>query len=386
MPFEKAVRWGPVTLVMSTALCIGLTIGLFPALLSLNVEARGYDTSWNGLLAAMHGIAGLAVGPFVPRLMARLGTLRTYVAAVALAASTVLLFTVLQDLKVWFLLRFILGVGLGIQWIVSETWVNQVALGPRRGAIISIYVLILSVGLALGPLIMTIVGTLGAAPFLVSAALIALSCLPLLFLPAQTTVDQEHKKALSLLAAFLRKPSAMLAAAMDGFIFQAFMAFLPIYFLRLGTSEALAIGMLNAFFVGGIVMQILVGYLLDRFTPAKVLLASCLLLFVGLLVIADRSLGADTLWLVLFLMGGPAAAIYTAGLASVTDAFTAEEMPTGTAIFTMIWHIGGLSGPALAGVAMDWWSPFGFSITIAVSLTILAVANAASFKQKAHVD
>ena len=175
MPFEKAVRWGPVTLVMSTALCIGLTIGLFPALLSLNVEARGYDTSWNGLLAAMHGIAGLAVGPFVPRLMARLGALRTYVAAVALAASTVLLFTVFQDLKVWFLLRFILGVGLGIQWIVSETWVNQVALGPRRGAIISIYVVILSVGLALGPLIMTIVGTLGAAPFLVSAALIALS-------------------------------------------------------------------------------------------------------------------------------------------------------------------------------------------------------------------
>jgi MFS family permease len=386
MPFEKAVRWGPVTLVMSTALCIGLTIGLFPALLSLNVEARGYDTSWNGLLAAMHGIAGLAVGPFVPRLMARLGALRTYVAAVALAASTVLLFTVFQDLKVWFLLRFILGVGLGIQWIVSETWVNQVALGPRRGAIISIYVVILSVGLALGPLIMTIVGTLGAAPFLVSAALIALSCLPLLFLPAQTTVDQEYKKALSLLAAFLRKPSAMLAAAMDGFIFQAFMAFLPIYFLRLGTSEALAIGMLNAFFVGGIVMQILVGYLLDRFTPAKVLLASCLLLLVGLLVIADRSLGADTLWLVLFLMGGPAAAIYTAGLASVTDAFTAEEMPTGTAIFTMIWHIGGLSGPALAGLAMDWWNPFGFSLTIAVSLIILAVANAASFKQKAHVD
>lgn len=375
MASSKDTRWGHVALIMSTALCIGMAIGLFPALLALNLDARGYDSTSNGLLAAMHGLAGLAVSPFVPRLMAGLGALKTYFMALACAAAAALLFTLSDDIGAWFALRFLMGVGLGIQWIVSETWVNQIAQGPRRGTIISVYLLVLTVGLATGPLILTVTGFSSAAPFFIAAAILALSGLPLLFLPAQPVAVGGHGKHLPLLDALRRKPSAMLAAVMDGFIFQSFMALLPLYFLRLGSPETAAIGMLNAFFLGSFTLQLVVGYALDRHSPAAVLFWSSLILLIGLAITAVPNLGLGWIWFAIFLMGGPAVAIFTAGLAGISDAFTAEEMPSGTAMFTMVWHVGGLAGPVMAGVAMDVWNPFGFAAVIAASLMILALAN-----------
>lgn len=364
-----------VALVLSTALCIGVTLGLFPALLSINLDARGFDTSLSGSLAAMHGLSGLIVGLFVPRLVARLGAMKLYVASVIFAAAMACLFAVSDDLVVWFVIRFLMGMGLGMQWIVSETLMNQVALGPRRGLVISLYVVVLGIGLSIGPLILAVVGTAGWLPFTCVAVLLLLSCLPLAFLNDVRTEQIAETRTVGLLASFLRCPSAMLAGAADGFVFQAFMALLPIYFLQLGTEQTVALGLLNAFAMGTVVMQVAIGLIIDRYSPDKVVIAASLLLCAGLLLVSMGRMGPLAQWLVVGLMGGPAAVLYTAGLAGVNDAFAAEEMASGTAAFTVIWHIGGLSGPALVGLSMRLWEPYGFPVAVAASLSTLIVAT-----------
>lgn len=364
-----------VVLILSTSLCVGITLGLFPALLSVNLELRGIDTSVNGLLAAMHGAAGLIAGLFVPRMMARVGSVRLYFWSVAFAAGMALFFAASDSLSSWFVIRFVMGLGLGTQWIVSETLMSQIAQGPRRGTIISLYVVMLSIGMAIGPLLLTLIGTTGLRPFVTVSGLLLLSSIPIVFLRLPGGTKAEHGKTLGLLPSFLRCPSAMLAGAADGFVFQAFMALLPVYFLRLGTSEVAAIGMLNAFCVGAVAMQVVIGQMLDRFSPDKVIIGASLLLCVGLALVANRYLGEVTLWVVVALMGGPAAALFTAGLAGVNDKFSAEEMSSGTSAFTVVWHVGGLSGPALVGVAMDMWEPYGFPLMIGMALVLLVIAN-----------
>lgn len=374
--------WTSVVLILSTALCAGVTLGLFPALLSINLELRGIDTSVNGLLAAMHGTAGLIVGLFVPRMMVRFGSIRLYFWSIAFAAGTVLLFSAFNSLSAWFAIRFVMGLGLGTQWIVSETLMSQIAQGPRRGTIISLYVVMLSIGMAIGPLLLTLIGTTGFRPFVTVSGLLLLSSIPVAFLRLPRGAESEHGKTLGLLTAFRRCPSAMLAGAADGFVFQAFMALLPVYFLRLGTSEASAISMLNAFCVGAVLAQVVIGQLLDRFSPDKVIVGASLLLCVGLALVANRYLGEVTLWLLVALMGGPAAALFTAGLAGVNDAFSADEMSSGTSAFTVIWHVGGLSGPALVGIAMEMWEPFGFPLMIGIVLALLVIANGRTLLRK----
>jgi MFS family permease len=224
------IRRRSIGLVLSTAACIGITLGLFPSLIALNVESRGFDTSWNGILAAMPAIAGILVGPFVPRAIARLGPLRTFLLSSALAVIATCLFPIFSDLLSWFLIRFAMGIGMGIQWVVSEMWMNRLATGPRRGMILSLYVIVLSASIALGPFLLSMMGTQGRLPFLATAALLVVSCLPLLFASSTAGTETSKARALPLLEALVRKPSAMLTGLIDGFVFQALLVFIPLVF------------------------------------------------------------------------------------------------------------------------------------------------------------
>jgi MFS family permease len=370
-----AERWGSIVLVLSTAACIGITLGLFPSLIALNVEGRGFDTSWNGLLAAMPAVAGILVGPFVPRAIAVLGALRTFLLSSALAIAAACLFTVSSDLVSWFLIRFAMGVGMGIQWVVSETWVNRLATGPRRGTVLSVYVIVLSAAIAAGPFLLSRLGTQGPVPFLATAALLVVSCLPLFFAKGAVAEGAGKTPTLPFLQAVRRKPSAMLTGLIDGFVFQTLLVFIPVYFMRLGSPESSALYFLALFCIGAVILQFLIGYMLDRWRPAVVLMICCSLVIVGLGLMSEVWRTSLLAWPVVLVMGGAAAAIYTAGLAGINDAFSGDEMPSGTAAFSVLWYVGGLSGPVVAGYAMDLWNPYGMAAAVAVACAILVGAS-----------
>lgn len=61
--------------------------------------------------------------------------------------------------------------------------------------------------------------------------------------------------------------------------------------------------------------------------------------------------------------------------AGINDAFSAAEMPSGTAVFSMLWYMGGLAGPMLAGAAMQAWDPYGMAATVAIAAVVVALAN-----------
>jgi MFS family permease len=376
--------WRSIALVLSTAACIGTTIGFFPSLVALNVESRGWDSSWNGALAAMPPLAGILVGPFVPGVVARFGMLRTFLVASGIAIAAACLFPVFSGLAPWFLVRFIMGIGMGLQWVVSETWLNRLSTGPRRGMILSAWVFVLSAAIAAGPFLLIQIGSEGPRPFFAAAALLAISCFPMLFV--STPVPEAGSRdapTLSLLAACLRKPSVMLTGLADGFVFQTLLVFAPLYFMHLGAAESDALLFLTLFCAGGIVLQFPIGYALDRFSPALVLVVCCSLLIAGVAVVGQIWEEPILAWPLTLLTGGAAAAIYTAGLAGINDNFKPAEMPSGAAAFSVLWYVGGLTGPFLAGSAMQAWGPQGMPATVRAACIALVIASAASLIKSA---
>ena len=146
-----------------------------------------------GLNAAMFPLAVLVVGPMLPRLIARLGSLRSPSRPLghrALGAAA----AVAAQPAAWFLLRFLTGAAASIQWVVSETWLNIVATERDRGRIMGLYATVLAAGFAIGPLIIGAVGVEGWLPFLLVALAIALSAVPIFFArdlaPAMPTQNQ----------------------------------------------------------------------------------------------------------------------------------------------------------------------------------------------------
>jgi MFS family permease len=165
--------------VMSCVGMSGLCFGLTAPLLTLLLERQGVDAVLIGLSAATSSLAVLFVGPLVPALVSRLGTLGALYSAVAVAVAALLLLPLFPNVYAWFPIRFVLGAAIAVQWIASEIWVNRISTDEGRGTTVGIYAMLFAVGFAVGPLLIVAVGSVGWTPFLVSAGLLAASALPL---------------------------------------------------------------------------------------------------------------------------------------------------------------------------------------------------------------
>ena len=132
----------------------GLCFGLTSPLLTLLLERQGVDAVLIGLSAATSSLAVLFVGPLVPALVSRLGTLGALYSSVVVAVGALLLLPLFPNVYAWFPIRFLLGAAIAVQWIASEIWVNRISTNEGRGTTVGIYAMLFAVGFAVGPLLM----------------------------------------------------------------------------------------------------------------------------------------------------------------------------------------------------------------------------------------
>ncbi|MEE8544199.1 MAG: MFS transporter, partial [Alphaproteobacteria bacterium] len=176
-----AARRRGMVAVIASAAAVGLSLGFTMPLIALLLERDGHSVTMIGLNSATSSFAMLVVAPLLPRLMGHLGTLPALYLGIAVATAALLMMPLLPSLGAWFALRFVLGLGNAIHWVVSETWIITVADSRNRGRVVGAYVTVLAAGLACGPLLIGLTGIDGALPFVTGAGLIALAAVPLLF-------------------------------------------------------------------------------------------------------------------------------------------------------------------------------------------------------------
>ena len=172
-------RWSLVAAIASVTV-FGLSIGQGAPLVSLLMEQRGIEATLNGLNAS--GVfLGVIVGPLLaPRFIRALGVRNFLLVGFALDVALVLMLKVFDGLLAWFALRALLGLVGSSVFTSGEAWINQLAGDADRGRIIGLYAAALSAGFGVGPLLLSVTGINGWAPFVANAAITALAMLPLL--------------------------------------------------------------------------------------------------------------------------------------------------------------------------------------------------------------
>ena len=194
------------------AAAFGFTFGLSSPLLSLILESRQVGSSVIGLNGAMTALGFLASAPVIPFLIRKFGVMRFITTRVSLATLTLLFLRAVDDLSIWFPLRFLFGVALNGLLLISETWINQIADGASRGRAIGIYVTVLAAAFALGPIIIPLTGTEGWTPFLIGAAVIMASAFA--FLPVRRIAPKfDDHQTVAVLSFFRVAPTLMAAVA-----------------------------------------------------------------------------------------------------------------------------------------------------------------------------
>jgi MFS family permease len=348
---------------------VGTGIGGLIPLMALNLAHRGTDSAVIGLNAAMYPVAVLAVGPFIPRLIGRLGTTASLYLGLGVTALSIVLLPLLTSLPAWFALRLLMGAASSIQWVVTETWLNMIATERDRGRIMGIYAAVIAGGIAVGPLIVGALGIEGWPPFLAIMLAIALSALPLPFarglippMPAQA-----HEPILALIRA---QPLIVVCGVIGGVTDFALFALLPIYALQQGLGQSAGVLLLSLFVGGNVVLQFPVGWFADR-TSRRTALILCDALLLAGAVAMPLAIGTPLAYGLVFIWGGASFALYTLGLGLLGDGFPRAQLAAANMALIMAYEVGGAGGPALGGAAMELMGPQGLVLVIAVSAVAL---------------
>lgn len=355
------------TLVPVFAACaaIGLQAGVGMPLVPLALEQQGYDRLTIGLVSAAWGIGMLLFGTRIPALAARFGAVPAIIGAVVIGALINASYTVTSGPIAWAILTFLHGVFGGVPWVVSEIWMNVVVEERQRGRVMGIYAMMVALGMALGPMVLQVVGVYGPVPFLTGAALSLLVAVPLL--PHWRTAPVIRVDAASgFSAVVVLAPLAMFAAFACGLGEQVAFSFLPVYAVGAGVPADTGALWLSAFVLGNVVLQWPIGWLADH-ADRRLVLAGCTLVSAGLVIslalVPAQWTGTIA---VVALWGGVSFSIYPVGLALLGQRFRGGDIARANTAFSLLYILGGLIGRPLAGGAMDVLGEPGLGWTLAV--------------------
>ena len=363
-----------LAIVIGSVAVIGVNSGMLTPLVALRAELAGVSTTWNGILAAAPSVAILLFGSTFPSIIRRLGTLQSFYLGTAVAVISCLLFPLSGSYWIWLLLKFAMGASLGLQWVVSELWINSLAAGPKRGTILGIFVSVFSGGLALGPFALSFIGSEGYLPFAICAALLTVCGLPLPW-AERPQADEDGHVAQSIMSTLRVAPAENFAGVINGASWGTLLSLLPLYAIHSGSEPGRALQLLTGMCVGSLVCQPVLGRLIDRFSPAHVL-AVCGAAQLAICAVLAQSISLDVvIWPLVFAWGAAVGGMYTAGLSGLGSKFAAGDLPAASTGFTMVWEVGALFGPAIAGAAMQIWDPNGMAAILGVVGAFLLLAS-----------
>jgi MFS family permease len=347
-----------------------LIYGLSVPLLSLILRDRGVGGALIGSQAAIQSVAILLVSPFLPRFMSKIGPAVLMLGAILVSLVAFLLLAVFPGMLAWFALRFAIGAAGSVLWVCGEAWINQIAEDSSRGRVVAIYSMAVSAGFALGPAVLSMTGTRGLSPFIVSGAVMLLSALPLLMV-LRDSPRLTGERTGGLLGYFRLAPVAMLLCALFAAADGVLISFLPLYGKDVGLSEAQALHLIMFFGIGGIAGQIPIGWLADHVD--RMLLATVCTFLTLVTTLAMPLVISIQPWnlLYMFVLGAVLAGVYTIALVIIGEQFTGADLAAASALFGVMWGAGTVVGPQLGGLAYDQFPPHGVPLALAVLTLIL---------------
>lgn len=344
---------------------------------ALNLREAGHSNLVLGLVAAAFS-GGFLVGTQIsPREIARIGHIRAFAFFAALAALAGLALGLAVHPLVWGLVQVVLGLCCAGILTSGDSWIADASPSHRRGAIIGFYHLVSKTGAIAGPFLVTgVISGLGA--FMVVAALFIAALLPV-------TATRRAAPEISTATPFGPRqilnhaPAAAMAAFTAGAVNNAVLQLYPVFTSELGLSapQPFAAQFNAALLAGAMIGLWPAGLVSDRIDRRLVITALAVIGAISAAgLFASASLGwTGALLLLAGLFGAGSQSYYAIAVAHAADRASHDQATAMMAGLLMLWGLGSVVGPVLAGLVMT--TPLGAPGLFAfASLTLAALAVA----------
>jgi MFS family permease len=362
---------------------VGLIIGFQPPLMALVLEREGASSFEIGAVASISTVAVMLCAPLYPRAITRLGLRSATLLGTAISTAVLPLMPLFPSLQGWLGLRFVTGCALGLEWIASEIWLNTLSTDQTRGTVMGTYATMFAAGIMAGPLLLRLTGTTGWMPFGVGALSLALTAVPLLFAPPAVVDRAAPPRGLRWLQIVHTAPIVMLAALIAGIVESTYVSLLPVFALLRGLDERTSLLLVSVFLAGNVILQLPIGRVADRLGRRRVLALCGVVCVVGPIVLSAVVTVSWLAWPLLLLWGGTMYGFYTQGIALLGESYARAQLAEANTAFVVVYCGGGIVGPSLGGLAMDWWVPNGLLVFLACVPLLLGAGLLAGLRSSA---
>jgi len=314
----------------------------------------------------------------MPQWMHHLGLERSFILGITLLPILLVAIPFTVGLYQVYFLRFIYGAVFGLFWLASETWVILKVTKRFRGIYISIYALLYSFGLSVGPLLLRLFSEIDIFAF----ALGIFFFIPLVILifrvkkellPKLKPLTKEEAKT-SIKKFFWMLPLCFLATFICGFLEMSYVNLVLIYGVDKNLSYNFSLMMLSFFAAGNLIFQIPLGLLANSISADKLLKANTILALISAILwpfflhIPWFSLS------LILILGGTITGFYTIGLVLVGNHFKDEAITHANMVFILFCTSGAALGPFIVGPLMDMSTDL-FAIALVLPLVAFLIAQ-----------
>lgn len=337
--------------------------GLHGMILPLRGSEEGFSAFALGVLGTGWAIGYVAGCFFAPRLVGAVGHIRTFGVMCAFAAVSILLQALVVEVWAWIPVRAVSGFCFAGAAMIVESWLNDRAQPTTRGRIFGLYTMVNLAAVMLGQMAIALGDTTGFQLFAVAAIVYCLALVPTA-LSTQASPKPLTSVRLDLKALWRNSPVAVAAVFLVGVSNASFGTLSAVYGDRIGLAVTSIALFASIPVLAGAAAQLPVGIASDRMDRRAVLV-----------VVAAVALAAD-LCFVLLAPEGQAmnlglAALFGAAIYAMYPVIVAhanDHAPAGTSIqvsggLLMVFGLGSILGPLVAGLAMSEAGPRGLFLT-----------------------
>jgi MFS family permease len=367
-------------ILLSTAFLL-LGNGLVGTLTPVRAHLEGFSNQAIGAMGSFYYL-GFVVGCFVgPRLLARVGHIRTFAVAAALTAATVLLQPIFTQPAMWFADRAAFGVLAAIVYMAIESWLNDCATNETRGRILSAYVIVNLGGLTLGQWLLLAAPPMGYQLFSLAAVLYIFCVVPmgLTHLPQPAP---QPRPVLRVLRLARLAPVGIAGVITVGLANAAVWTLGPVYAQSLGFSTFGVALFMSAFIVGGALIQFPLGRFSDRLDRRWIIVCVCAAASLGGVALALLGrVSAEhpyLLYPLAFFFGAAMLPLYSLSIAHANDRLARSEFIEASATLLLVNALASVVGPSLAAFIIAhsaMASLFFYTAAVHLLMTIFTIAR-----------
>ena len=383
-------KFGLMVNVLSTLLS-SISMGMLAILVPVHLASFPINSdSAIGMALAFETIASLVICLLIPRILKYTKLAVGIVGSALFRIPTILLFPYFSELNMLIAIIFVHAVGCYYIYLMLQIWVNSIPSKKNKGLMIAIYSTSISIGFALGPVLVNVLNNnpllfaeisnqiiaatsafVGHEPlvdttrlFVVAMFICGLSLLPL-FLYLAKIPKVGFNDGSSIFKTIIENKGAMFSIAMAGVSQFGVAAFIVIYGMKNGLSLPDAALLLSCFMLGSLFLEIPIAWLSDYFDRRFFIVwcaFACILCAVYLPIAIYSPVQA---WTLVFLWGGVISGIYSVSLTLIGERYSNEDdVIVSNAGYSLMESIGGTVGILAIGLSMQYLGTDGMPYII----------------------